>query len=56
MEGFDPPALDEVLGLKEKGLRSVALLALGKRDEANDYLVHAKKVRRTKEQLFVHLA
>jgi len=55
MEGFDPAGLDEVLGLKEKGLRSVALLALGKRDEAKDYLVHAKKVRRAKEQLFVHL-
>jgi nitroreductase / dihydropteridine reductase len=55
MEGFNAPALDEVLSLKEKGLRSVALLALGKRDEANDYLVHAKKVRRTKERLFVHL-
>jgi nitroreductase len=55
MEGFNAPALDEVLSLKEKGLRSVALLALGKRDEANDYLVHAKKVRRAKEQLFVHL-
>jgi nitroreductase / dihydropteridine reductase len=55
MEGFNATALDEVLHLKEKGLRSVALLALGKRDEANDYLVHAKKVRRAKEQLFVHL-
>jgi nitroreductase / dihydropteridine reductase len=55
MEGFNPSGLDEVLGLKEKGLRSVALLALGKRDEASDYLVHAKKVRRAKEQLFVHL-
>lgn len=55
MEGFNPAGLDEVLGLKEKGLHSVALLALGKRDEANDYLVHAKKVRRPKEQLFVPL-
>jgi nitroreductase / dihydropteridine reductase len=56
MEGFNAPALDEVLGLKEQGLRSVALLALGKRDEANDRLVHAKKVRRAKEQLFVRLS
>ncbi|HVN49383.1 MAG TPA: NAD(P)H-dependent oxidoreductase [Bacteroidota bacterium] len=55
MEGFDADGLDEVLGLKAKGEHSVVLMALGKRDAANDYLVNAKKVRRPKEQLFVHL-
>ncbi len=55
MEGFNADGLDEVLGLKAKGEHSVVLMALGKRDEAADYLVHAKKVRRAKEQLFVHL-
>ena len=29
MEGFDPDALDAVLGLQEKGLRSTVILALG---------------------------
>lgn len=52
MEGFNPPALDEVLGLKEKGLTSTLMLTLGYRNEANDYLVHAKKVRRSKELFF----
>jgi nitroreductase len=55
MEGFDSQAVDRVLELKEKGLRSVALLALGYRDAENDYLIHAKKVRREKEKLFVTL-
>ena len=29
MEGFDPDALDKILGLREKGLRSTLLLPLG---------------------------
>ena len=29
MEGFDPEKVDEILGLKERGLRSVILLPLG---------------------------
>jgi len=55
MEGFDPAALDELLGLREKGLRSVTMLPIGHRDEANDWLLKLKKVRRTKEELFTHL-
>jgi nitroreductase len=47
MEGFDPIALDEMLGLKARGLRSVAIMPLGYRDEQNDWLVKLKKVRRT---------
>jgi nitroreductase len=46
MEGFNPPALDEILNLQPKGLRSVAIMPLGYRDEANDWLVNLKKVRR----------
>lgn len=49
MEGFDPKALDEILNLKEKGLRSVAMLPLGYRKEDEDWLVKLKKVRRPKE-------
>lgn len=56
MEGFNPEAVDEILGLKEKGLRSVTILALGYRDTENDYLVNAKKVRRKKEKLVLNIA
>ncbi|CAG5004650.1 Putative NAD(P)H nitroreductase YfkO [Dyadobacter sp. CECT 9275] len=53
MEGFNNAKLDEILGLKEKGLRSVVLLTLGYRDSANDHLAGAKKVRRPQEELFI---
>jgi nitroreductase len=52
MEGFDHAGLDEILTFNQKGLKSVVLLALGYRDEANDYLVKLKKVRRETEKLF----
>ncbi|WP_369804045.1 nitroreductase family protein [Siphonobacter sp. SORGH_AS_0500] len=55
MEGFNAPALDELLNLKEKGLRSVTLLPLGYRDEANDWLHGMKKVRKPKEQFITEL-
>ncbi|PWS30870.1 nitroreductase family protein [Pedobacter paludis] len=45
MEGFNGPALDELLELNKQGLRSVTLLPLGNRDEAGDWLVNLKKVR-----------
>ena len=45
MEGFNGPALDEILGLDKKGLKSVTLLPLGQRDENGDWLVNLKKVR-----------
>ena len=45
MEGFDQVRFDEVLGLREKGLRSVVLLALGYRDAQKDPYVNAAKVR-----------
>lgn len=50
MEGFDPKALDEILGLKAKGLRSVVMLPLGYRKADEDWLVNLKKVRRPTEQ------
>lgn len=53
MEGFDAKALDELLGLKAKGLRSVSLMPLGYRDEANDWLAKLKKVRQPKNSFFV---
>jgi nitroreductase len=55
MEGFDPDALDAALGLADKGLRSTVILALGYRDEQNDYLNGKAKVRRDKAELFVKI-
>lgn len=53
IEGFNNAAFDELLNLKEKGLRSVTLLALGYRDAANDWLVNMKKVRVPKEEFII---
>ena len=50
MEGFDPKAIDQILGLKEKGLRSVVMLPLGYRKADEDWLLNLKKVRRPTEQ------
>ena len=44
MEGFDPVAVDELLGLKEKNLKSLTMLALGYRGE--DPAALRPKVRR----------
>lgn len=44
-EGFSNEIVDDVLGLRELGLKSVSLLYLGYRDEANDWLSSMKKVR-----------
>lgn len=45
MEGFNPAKFDDILGLKEKGLKSVVLLAVGYRDADKDPYVNAAKVR-----------
>ena len=55
MEGFDPDAVDQILGLREKGLRSVILLPLGYREAENDWLVNLKKVRRSKENFITEI-
>lgn len=55
MGGFSPQMVDEVLGLKEKGLTSAIFMALGYRDEENDKYVKLKKVRREKEKLFIRI-
>ncbi len=49
MEGFDAAKLDEILGLRERGLRSVTIMPLGYRAGDGDWLVNLKKVRRPKE-------
>jgi len=53
MEGFDSAKYDEVLKLKEQGLKSVTVLPLGYRDEANDWLAGLKKVRQSKESFLI---
>jgi len=52
MEGFSTEALDKILGLAEQNLGSTTILTLGYRDETNDQLVHAAKVRKSKSALF----
>lgn len=52
MEGFDPDAVDKILGLRERNLRAVAFLSVGMRDEANDWLAPLKKVRKDDAVLF----
>jgi nitroreductase / dihydropteridine reductase len=54
MEGFDPDAFDKILGLRERGLRSVVIMPLGYRDASEDWLVNLKKVRRPRSE-FVKL-
>jgi len=53
--GFDNSALDILLNLKEKGIRSVVMLPLGYRDAENDWLVNLKKVRTPKERFITEL-
>ncbi|WP_092279376.1 MULTISPECIES: NAD(P)H-dependent oxidoreductase [unclassified Duganella] len=55
MEGFDPAAVDQILGLKERNLRSVVILPLGYRQEDGDWLVNLKKVRRPVEKFITEL-
>jgi nitroreductase len=55
MEGFDPAALDEILDLRSRGLRSVLMLPLGYREADNDWLVNLKKVRRPREKFITEI-
>ncbi|MFD2556762.1 nitroreductase family protein [Sphingobacterium tabacisoli] len=52
-EGFDNKLVDEVLGLSEKGLKSVSLIYLGYADENRDWIRNMKKVRRPKEDFLI---
>lgn len=55
MEGFDPAKVDEILGLRERGLRSVIILPLGYRETDGDWLVNLKKVRRPRNQFVTEM-
>jgi nitroreductase len=52
MEGFVPSKVDEILGLKELGLKSTLILPLGYRDPI-DVLSHLKKIRRDKDNFYI---
>lgn len=52
MEGFNAAVLDEMLGLPNRDLHSVVLLALGYRDEHKDEFANTPKVRRKFEDVF----
>lgn len=56
MEGFNPAKFDEMLGLKEKGLRSVVLLSLGYRNVEKDPFVNAAKVRLPLEEFTEYIS
>ena len=53
MEGFSPQKVDEILGLKDLGLKSSVILTLGYRDADNDYLAPLKKVRWSDDKFFI---
>jgi nitroreductase len=55
MEGFDPDAVDEILNLRARGLRSVVLLPLGYREADKDWLVHLKKIRRSRNDFITEV-
>jgi nitroreductase / dihydropteridine reductase len=55
MEGFDPAAVDDILGLGARHLRSVVLLPLGYRAAEADWLVNLKKVRRSRENFVTEI-
>jgi nitroreductase len=50
MEGFSADAVDEILGLRARGLRSVVIIPLGYRQEEGDWLVNLQKVRKPTDQ------
>jgi len=56
MEGFDPAQVDEILGLRAKGLRSVTLMPLGYRAAEGDWLRGAAKVRKPMAELVTEIA
>ena len=53
MEGFVNAEYDKILGLNKKGLKSVAIMPLGYRDETGDWLVNLKKVRQPKSEFII---
>lgn len=55
LEGFDPDAVDKILDLRSKGLRSCVMLPIGYRDSESDWLNGLAKVRKSKEDLITSI-
>ena len=55
LEGFDPAAVDEILDLRAKGLRSCVMLPIGYRNAQSDWLANLKKVRKSREDLITEI-
>ncbi|MCH1486998.1 NAD(P)H-dependent oxidoreductase [Alphaproteobacteria bacterium] len=55
MEGFDPDAVDAILDLRQRGLRSVVLLPLGYREEGADWLLPMPKVRKSRNAMVTEI-
>lgn len=54
MEGFQAGKFDEILGLKESGLTTSVIAPIGFRAD-DDIFSKAVKVRKPKEELFIHI-
>lgn len=52
MEGFNPTAFNEILGLDKLGLTATVIAAVGYRHEEDD-TQHYAKVRKSQEELFI---
>jgi nitroreductase len=55
MEGFEPEAVDQILNLPAKGLRSVAIMPLGYRLSGEDWLENLVKVRRPRSEFVIEV-
>ena len=56
MEGFDPDAVDAILELRQRGLRSVVLLPLGYREEGADWLLPMPKARKSRDTMVTEIS
>jgi len=54
-EGFNTAVVDEVLGLKELGLKSVSLIYIGYADEERDWVRNMKKVRIPRNEFVIDI-
>ena len=55
MEGFDAAALDALLGLDKRGLKSVTVLPLGYREADKDWLVNLPKLRKSRAEFVTEI-
>lgn len=54
MEGFEPEAVNEILGLQKMGLNAALIATIGYRSE-EDATQHYAKVRKSVEELFINI-